>query len=182
MFTHTLNFKTCNLVVCFRQNLQKSNSKFFLCQNRKSEFSIDGLIISVTLLTFGVQKFLVKWVKKCTLSALLNFTSLNMILLLWGRTKWWTRCKWIFFSTKYDGILCTNFILNCIFLSRGEIQKGAQGTLFDSFTKRFCRFLTPKVKSGTDMINPSIESSDFLFWHKNNFEVDFWKFCRKQIN
>ena len=34
------------------------------------------------------------------------------------------------------------------------------------FTKNFCRFLTPKVKSGTDMINPSIESSDFLFWHE----------------
>ena len=34
------------------------------------------------------------------------------------------------------------------------------------FTKNFCRFLTPRVKSGTDMINPSIESSDFLFWHE----------------
>jgi hypothetical protein len=41
------------------------------------------------------------------------------------------------------------------------------------FTKTFCRFLTPKVKSGTDMINPSIESSDFLFWHKTNFEFEF---------
>ena len=30
------------------------------------------------------------------------------------------------------------------------------------FTKKFCRFLTPKVKSGTNMINPSIESSNFL--------------------
>ena len=49
--------------VCFRQNFQKFISKFFLCQNRKSELSIDGLIISVPLLTFGVrkrQKFFVK--------------------------------------------------------------------------------------------------------------------------
>jgi hypothetical protein len=30
------------------------------------------------------------------------------------------------------------------------------------------------------MISPSIESSDFLFWHKKNFELDFWKFCGKQ--
>ena len=48
------------------------------------------------------------------------------------------------------------------------------------FTKTFCRFLTPKVNSGTDMISPSIEISDFLFWHKKNFESDFWKFCGKQ--
>ena len=34
------------------------------------------------------------------------------------------------------------------------------------YTKNFCRFRTPKVKSGSHMINPSIESSDFLFWHK----------------
>ena len=41
------------------------------------------------------------------------------------------------------------------------------------FTKNFCCFLTPKVKSDTDMINPSIESSDFLFWHQKNFELNF---------
>jgi hypothetical protein len=37
------------------------------------------LIIYVLLLTFGVrkrQKFFVKWVKNCTLSAFLNFASL----------------------------------------------------------------------------------------------------------
>ena len=64
--------------VCFPQNFQKPDSKFFLCQKRKSELLIDGLIISVQLLTFSVrkrQKFFVKWVKKCTLSALLNFAS-----------------------------------------------------------------------------------------------------------
>ena len=67
--------------VCFPQNFQKSNSKFFFCQNRKSELSIDGLIISVPLLTFGVrkrQKCFVKWVKKPDLSALLKFASLNV--------------------------------------------------------------------------------------------------------
>ena len=45
-------------------------------------------------------------------------------------------------------------------------SKGRLGTLLTHFTKNFCCFLTPKVKSGTDMINPSIESSDFLFWHE----------------
>ena len=33
----------------------------------------------------------------------------------------------------------------------------------------FCRFLTSKLWSDLDMINPSIESSDFLFWHVKNF-------------
>ena len=37
--------------VCFPQNVQKLDSKLFSCQNRKSELSIDGSIISVPLLT-----------------------------------------------------------------------------------------------------------------------------------
>ena len=41
------------------------------------------------------------------------------------------------------------------------------------FTKNFCR-LTTKVKSGTDMISPSIESCDFLFCHQK-FRVGFLK-------
>ena len=45
-----------SLYMCFRQNFQKSKSQFFLCQNRKSELSIDGLIIFVPLLTFGLRK------------------------------------------------------------------------------------------------------------------------------
>ena len=44
------------------------------------------------------------------------------------------------------------------------------------FTKNFCRFLTPKVKSGTDMINPLIENSDFLFWHKKIWSRIFENF------
>ena len=32
------------------------------------------------------------------------------------------------------------------------------------------------------MINPSIESSDFLFWHERMFEVVFWKLCGKETN
>ena len=44
------------------------------------------------------------------------------------------------------------------------------------FTKTFCRFFTPKVKSGTDMINPSIESSDFLFWHEKIWSRIFENF------
>ena len=39
--------------------------------------------------------------------------------------------------------------------------------------KKFCRFLTPKDKSRTNMINPSIESSDFLFWYEKHFESNF---------
>ena len=42
------------------------------------------------------------------------------------------------------------------------------------FTKNVCHFLTPKVKNGTDMINQSIESSDFLFWHEK-FLIRFLK-------
>ena len=42
----------------FDKKVSKSDSKFFLCQNRKLELSIDGLIISVPFLTFGVRKWL----------------------------------------------------------------------------------------------------------------------------
>jgi hypothetical protein len=47
----------------FDKIFKNPTPKFFLCQNRKPELSIDGLIISVPLLTFGVrnrQKFFVK--------------------------------------------------------------------------------------------------------------------------
>ena len=39
----------------------------------------------------------------------------------------------------------------------------------------FCRFLTSKIWSDPDMINPSLESSDFLFWYEKLFASDFWK-------
>ena len=42
--------------VCFPQNFHKSDSKFFYVKKKKSELSIDGLIISVPLLTSGVRK------------------------------------------------------------------------------------------------------------------------------
>ena len=48
--------------------------------------------------------------------------------------------------------------------------------VFLHFTKNSCRFLTPKVKSDTDMINPSIESSDFLFWHEKIWDRIFENF------
>jgi hypothetical protein len=54
-----------------------------------------------------------------------------------------------------------------------NFKRALRAHILTHFTKNFCRFLTPKVKSGTDMISPSIESSDFLFWHKKNFELDF---------
>ena len=76
---HTLNFNLWNVLCLFPTKSSKTQLKIFPCHNRKLELSIDGLIISVPLLTFGVQKrqnFVVKWVKKCTLSALLNFPSL----------------------------------------------------------------------------------------------------------
>ena len=33
----------------------------------------------------------------------------------------------------------------------------------------FCRFLTSKLWNHPDMINPSIKSYDFLFWHEKTF-------------
>ena len=66
--TDKVNFASSNLVCVYThpkfQNMKFSLSvfdkifknptqKFFLCQNRKSELLIDGLIIPVTLLTFG---------------------------------------------------------------------------------------------------------------------------------
>jgi hypothetical protein len=46
---------------------------------------------------------------------------------------------------------------------KAEFKKALRVLFLTHFTKKFCRFLTPKVKSSTDMINPLIESSDFLF-------------------
>ena len=64
---HILKFRVCVLCL-FPTKFWKIQLKMFLWQNRKSQLSIDGLIISVPLLTFGVrkrQKLFVKWVKKC---------------------------------------------------------------------------------------------------------------------
>ena len=58
-------------------------------------------------------------------------------------------------------------------LREAKFKRAPRVHFLTYFTKNFCRFLIPKVKSGTDMINPSIESSDFLFWHEKNLESDF---------
>ena len=44
------------------------------------------------------------------------------------------------------------------------------------FENLFCRFLTSKSWRDADMINPSIESSYSLFWHRNIFESRFRNF------
>ena len=70
----------CTLFVSHK--IFKIRFRIYSYQNRKSELSIGGLIISVQLLTFDVrkrQKCFVKWVKKCTLSTLLNFASLDSV-------------------------------------------------------------------------------------------------------
>ena len=82
VYTHP-KFQKMKFTLSVFAKFSKLKLKIFLCQNRKSELSIDGLIISVPLLTFSVrkrQKFFVKWVKNCTLSALLNFASLLLSL------------------------------------------------------------------------------------------------------
>ena len=44
-----------------------------------------------------------------------------------------------------------------------KFKRALRSHFLTHFTKSFCRFLTPKVKSGT---NPSIKSSGFIFWHE----------------
>ena len=39
----------------------------------------------------------------------------------------------------------------------------------------FCRFLSEKFKRGSDMINPSIESSDTVFWYERSLEFILWE-------
>ena len=59
--------------------------------------------------------------------------------------------------------------LNQFFLfifREAKLKRALRVHFLTHFTKNFCFFLTPKVKSGTDIINPSIESSEFLFWHE----------------
>ena len=67
-------------------------------------------------------------------------------------------------------------ITYCFGFREAKFKRALRVHFLTHFTKHFCRFLPPKVKSGTDMTNPSsIESSDFLFWHKKQFWVGFLK-------
>jgi hypothetical protein len=62
VYTHP-KFQNMKFILSVFDKLFKNSTQNFLCQNRKSELSIDGLIISLALLTFGVrklQKFFVK--------------------------------------------------------------------------------------------------------------------------
>ena len=62
-------------------------------------------------------------------------------------------------------------------------SKGRSGYDFDQFFKnKFCRFPTVASRSDPYMINPSIESSNFLLWHEKKIDFRFWKFCGKQTN
>ena len=79
---YKLNFKIWNFVCLFPTKFSKIGLKTFSqlsCQNRKSELSIDRLIISGSLQRFDVRKRKNKFCKisqNCNLSALLNFTFL----------------------------------------------------------------------------------------------------------
>ena len=74
-------------------------------------------------------------------------------------------------NDSFHGKACFVYLLPIFNFGKQKIErwnsKGRSGyTFWLIFTKNVCRFRTPKVKSGTDMISPSIESSDFLFWHE----------------
>ena len=75
----------------------------------------------------------------------------------------------VFFWVSFWGIpdLAQHTNARCFILIReAKFKRALRVHFLTHFTKNFCHFLTTKVKSGTDMINPSIESSDFLFWHE----------------
>ena len=61
-----------------------------------------------------------------------------------------------------------------------KFKRALRSHFLTHFTKNFCRFLTPKVKSGTDMISPSIESCHFLFWHKKILNWIFENFVENR--
>ena len=84
------------------------------------------------------------------------FASHHSVCLLFDR-----RGVWALYALR--ALLCTS--QNLIF-REAKFKRALRVHFLTHFTKNFFRFITPKVKSGTDMINPSIESSDFLFWHK----------------
>ena len=63
-----------------------------------------------------------------------------------------------------------------------KIKRALRVHFLTHFTKNFYRFLTPKVKSGTDMISPSIESSGFLFWHEKIGSHIFEDFAENRQN
>ena len=55
-----------------------------------------------------------------------------------------------------------------MFVSKLERRnsKRRSGYTFGLILQKLWPLSQTKVKSGTDLINPSIESSDFLFWHE----------------
>ena len=79
LHTPTLNFKIWNLVCLFFYQIFKypaQNVFYAGWQNRKSQLFIDGLIISVQFLTFGVrkwQKFFCKMSQKVFPECLFEF-------------------------------------------------------------------------------------------------------------
>ena len=176
MFTHTLNFKIWNSVCLFSTKFSKTRLQIFSCQNKKSELSIDGLVISVPVLTFGVrkrQKFFVKWVKKCTLGGFFKFRLSNFIFAIY---QWINNNTWSFLLNENNLIYpdklltgvnpcCQKWYEQNVFgtteIREVKFKRALRVHFLTNFTKNFCRFLTPKVKSGTDMISPLIESSWF---------------------
>ena len=88
----------------------------------------------------------------------------------------------------FFGIDLTNFFVcrNLLFGNTLDIErrnsKVRSGYIFWLILqKTFAAFwLTPKVKSDTDMINPSIESSDFLFWHEKILSWVFEDFVKNR--
>ena len=86
---------------------------------------------------------------------------------------WQTEKKNVFntFQAKIQPIILKWLGLVTCVIAKVNVErrnsKGRSGKLFDLFYKKnFSRFLTRWVKSGTDIIDSSIESSHFLFCHK----------------
>ena len=98
------------------------------------------------------------------------FASHHSVCLLFDR-----RGVWALYALR--ALLCTS--QNLIF-REAKFKRALRVHFLTHFTKNFCRFLTPKVKSGTDMINPSIESSDFLFWHEKMLSWIFENFVENR--
>ena len=83
-------------------------------------------------------------------------------------------------NVTYSPLKIDLYSVSQISLKRRNSKQHLGYVFWVNLQKPFCRFLTPKVNSGTDMINPSIESSDFLFWYKKIWSRIFENFMKSR--
>ena len=158
----------------FSQSLYKNNciflSVFSWFQIRKKYFF--GMIIFGYKLFWG--RFRIDWLKLLKKNILENgmvkcFFNFHFSNFWWKFSSKWGKFyyKIAKISKKKKWYLIPN---NSGQINREvKFKRALRLQFWLNFQNLFCRFLISKLWSDPDVINPSIKSSDFLFWHEKLF-------------